>query len=126
MNRFVRVMQLAPGTLCALVLVRSLEEPVVHAQLAPDRSFTHEADERSGPLGPGDGRGAPPAAYAACVDRAQGDDCTVSFGDRTIEGSCITGLDDELFCLPDDMPPPPPGEGRQPPPDGRRVSAPTR
>jgi hypothetical protein len=128
--------QIAPGALCALALVRSLDQPVAYAQLAPDTSSTGQgeagpwarepsANERSGPNGPGDGHGPPPFAYEACVDKAQGDDCSVSFGDRTIAGSCITGLNDKLFCLPDEMPPPPPGDGHGPPPDGRRVINPT-
>jgi hypothetical protein len=125
MRAFVRVLQIAPGALCALTLVRALDEPVAHAQLVPDGVSTNEANEQSGPPERGDGRGPPPVAYEACVDKTQGDDCSVSFGDRTVEGSCITGLDDKLFCLPDEMPPPPPGDGHGPPPDGRRVIDPT-
>lgn len=131
MQTFVRVVLFAPQALCALVFVGSLDEPVAHAQLAPDsastradaRSFPHErggANVQSGPPERGDGRGPPPAAYEACADKAQGDDCSVSLGDRTIEGRCITGLDEKLFCLPDGMPPAPPGDGHGPPPEGRR------
>lgn len=119
MPAFVRVVQIAPGALCAFILVRSLDEPVAHAQLVPDGSLTSDAEEQSGPPDHAEGRGPPPFAYEACVDKAQGDDCSVSFGERTIEGSCVTGLDDKLFCLPDEMPPPPPGDGRGPPSDRR-------
>jgi len=55
----------------------------------------------------------PPFAFEACSGKAEGDDCTVTFHDRTIEGSCLAHSDQRLFCMPDDMPPP---DGDHPPP----------
>jgi hypothetical protein len=121
MPAFSRVMQIAPGTLCALVLVRSLDQPIAQAQLVPASAATSEAGPRSGPPARGEHRGPPPVAYEACAEKDQGDDCSVAFGDRTLAGSCVTGLDDKLFCLPDEMPPPPPGDGRGPPPEAPRL-----
>jgi len=54
-------------------------------------------------------RGPPPAAFEACSGKASGDSCTVSFGDRTINGTCKTlPQDDRLVCMPDHAPPGPP------------------
>ena len=56
-------------------------------------------------------RGPPPAAFEACNGKASGDTCTVSFGDRTINGTCKPSpRDDRLFCVPDHAP-------HRPPPD---------
>lgn len=126
MSSFVRVTQHAPVALCAFAgLISSLTLPLAHAQLAPDSPVHADVGERTGPPEPADGHGPPPFAYTACADKAAGDDCSVSFGDRSLEGSCVTGLDDKLFCLPDELPPPPPGDGRGPPPDGARPPRPT-
>lgn len=70
-----------------------------------------------GPGGPGGGpgghRGPPPEAYEACNDLEKSAECSVSFHDRTLQGSCVADDEGALFCLPDDMPPPPEG-GRGP------------
>jgi hypothetical protein len=51
----------------------------------------------------------PPEAYASCQSRAQGDACSVQFGDRTIEGTCMPDPSDgRLFCRPSGPPPRPP------------------
>jgi len=121
-----RVIQIAPVALCALTGVgSSLVRPLAHAQLAPDRDVRSEAGKRTGPREPADGHGPPPFAYAACSDKVAGDECSVSLGDRSIEGSCVTGLNDKLFCLPDELPPPPPADGNGPPPGGPRQLEPT-
>ncbi|MFT3924010.1 MAG: hypothetical protein QM778_15860 [Myxococcales bacterium] len=57
----------------------------------------------------------PPAeAFAACEGKADGDTCEVSFRGETHAGTCIAPKTDELFCMPNDMPPPP--HGGEPPP----------
>lgn len=51
----------------------------------------------------------PPEAYASCQSKAQGDSCSVQFGDRTIEGTCMPDpADGKLFCRPSGPPPRPP------------------
>jgi hypothetical protein len=66
----------------------------------------------------------PPAeAFAACASLQEGDACTVQFHSQEIAGTCRTGPESELFCLPKNAParpngPPPSGEGsegREPP-----------
>ena len=60
---------------------------------------------QSGPPGAGE----PPAfAYEACADKEEGAACSVSFDGRSIHGSCMLGLDERLFCLPDQPPARPP------------------
>lgn len=67
----------------------------------------------SGPVVPQSGppgEGEPPAfAYAACTDKEEGAACSVSFAGRSIQGSCVLGLDERLFCLPE----PPPARERR-------------
>src|SRR5712671_158204 len=46
----------------------------------------------------------PPAAYAACAAKQAGDRCAVQFGDRSVEGACASGPDQQLFCRPDRPP----------------------
>lgn len=48
----------------------------------------------------------PPEAYAACTAKAQGDKCTVTHDDHTINGACAG--DAKLFCRPDHPHGPPP------------------
>jgi len=60
-----------------------------------------EGDQR--PHGP------PAAAFDACSGKSSGDACTVTFGDRTINGSCkAEPQDDRLLRWPDQPPPGPP------------------
>lgn len=72
---------------------------------------TFSSGAHASPL-PGAGRAhePPPFAFEACTGKTEGDDCTVTFHDRTLEGSCLAHSDARLFCMPDDMPPPPDGE----------------
>lgn len=46
--------------------------------------------------------GPPPAAVQACTSLAKGDACKVTFGDRTLDGTCVTGPNgnEPLACLP--------------------------
>lgn len=51
-------------------------------------------------------------AEAACADKASDAACTVTFGDRTLEGTCRTphhGESKTLACMPARPPGPPPG-----------------
>lgn len=57
----------------------------------------------------------PPAAFEACSGKANGDRCTVSFRDRSIDGTCKTiPQDDRLICVPDHAPPGPPPDRSNP------------
>jgi hypothetical protein len=59
------------------------------------------------------GQGNPPPlpaeAYTACADKAQGDSCTSTMGDRTITGTCdippSTTGSTRLACKPSGPPP---------------------
>lgn len=62
------------------------------------------------------GRRPPPEAFEACQGRSDGAECSVAFRGETLDGVCVAPPDDELFCLPNDLPPPPEG-----PPPGRIV-----
>ena len=60
---------------------------------------------------PGRGhRGPPPQAIDACKSLAESAACVVTFGDRSINGTCRKGPDGSglLACAPANMPPPPP------------------
>jgi hypothetical protein len=46
----------------------------------------------------------PPAAYDACKDKKADDACEVTFGDRTVKGTCATTPAGRLACRP--QPPP--------------------
>lgn len=49
----------------------------------------------------------PPEAYSACAKATANDTCSVSFGQRTIEGTCTADRDDgTLFCRPNHPPGP--------------------
>lgn len=51
----------------------------------------------------------PQAAFDACAKSRQGDACTVSFGDRSIDGTCETFPEaTALVCRPSRPPGPPP------------------
>lgn len=55
-------------------------------------------------------RGPPPQAFDACKTLAEGAACVVTFGDRSIQGTCRKGPDGNgaLACAPANLPPPPP------------------
>jgi hypothetical protein len=49
--------------------------------------------------------GPPAAAFDACSGKSAGDACSVTFGDRTIVGTCKTIPQDErMVCFPDQPP----------------------
>ena len=52
----------------------------------------------------------PQQAIDACSNKAEGDTCSVTFGDRTMDGTCRKGPggDGPLACAPKGPPPPPP------------------
>jgi hypothetical protein len=56
------------------------------------------------------GRRPPKQAFEACANKQVGDACSVTFGDRTITGTCSKGPDGQgaLACKPDRAPGPPP------------------
>ena len=49
----------------------------------------------------------PPEAYTACDGKQVDAACTVTFGDRTLEGTCAATPDGRLACRPSRPPPPP-------------------
>jgi hypothetical protein len=57
------------------------------------------------------GGGPPAEAFEACVGKSRGDACTVTFGDRTMKGTCEAPppdvKDTRLSCRPSEMPRPP-------------------
>jgi hypothetical protein len=57
----------------------------------------------------------PPAAFDACKGKNQGEACSVTFHEHTMNGTCATTPESELACRPDHPPPggPPPGEPPQ-------------
>jgi hypothetical protein len=59
--------------------------------------------------------GPPPAAFEACVSKAVGDACTVTFGDESLAGKCVAppsgAPDARIVCRPDKMPEHKPGHG---------------
>ncbi len=82
-----------PIRVCILFLSAAAASPVATASA--------QSDQR--PHGP------PPAAFDACNGKSSGDSCTVTFGERTVDGSCRQlPQDDRLACMPDHMPGPPP------------------
>jgi hypothetical protein len=94
----VRIPRLTLATLCAVAM-----PGLCAAQQPLPASHVEE-------LGPHPHR-PPPEAFSACEGKAAGDACQVTLHDRTLDGSCVAPQQDELFCLPKDMPPPPPGGG---------------
>jgi hypothetical protein len=52
----------------------------------------------------------PKEAFTACESHSAGDACQVTFGERTMKGTCRKGPDDQaaLSCRPDRPPGPPP------------------
>jgi hypothetical protein len=78
----------------------------VRAEASAPRSHV---DALQGPPRP------PPEAFSACEGKAEGAACQVEFHGEVHAGTCVAPNQQELFCLPNDMPPPPP-EGGPPPP----------
>jgi hypothetical protein len=67
------------------------------------------------------GRRPPPEAFSACSGKSQGAACSLTFHERTLQGVCVAPPDDDLFCMPNEMPPPPEGERPDGPPPRRIV-----
>jgi hypothetical protein len=68
---------------------------------ADEPSPGHDHDQRA-PRKP------PQEAYTACADQSAGDECTVTFGEHSITGSCVADREDgKLFCRPSRPPGPP-------------------
>jgi hypothetical protein len=44
--------------------------------------------------------GPPPEAVDACKGKSAAETCTVTFGDRTLSGTCVAGADGRLACHP--------------------------
>ena len=51
------------------------------------------------------------SAADCMAPRAEGAACEVTFGDRTLPGTCGLDRSQRLFCRPTNMPPAPPREG---------------
>ena len=52
----------------------------------------------------------PPEAIEACTNKAEHDACSFTLDDRSIEGTCAKGPEEDkpLACRPAHLPPPPP------------------
>lgn len=72
------------------------------------------AQPQGGPP-PGEHRGPPPEALAACKTAKAGADCSFTHEGRTMKGSCWAPEGRPLACRPKDMPPPPQGASAPPP-----------
>jgi hypothetical protein len=64
-------------------------------------------EQQDGPRPRKHPRRPPPEAFSACEGKQEGAECQVSFRERTLEGVCRAPEKEELFCLPNDLPPPP-------------------
>jgi len=73
--------------------------PLAAAAAAP--ALARAADRPPAPPAP------PPEAYSACAGSAEGDACTVAFGEESAEGTCAVSREGNLFCRLDHPPPPP-------------------
>jgi len=75
------------------------------------------AQPPAGPGGPspGEHRGPPPEALAACKTAKAGADCAFTHDGRTLKGSCWAPEGRPLACRPKDAPPPPPPGASAPP-----------
>jgi len=66
----------------------------------------------SGDAPPPPHHGPPPEAFDACSGKSEGDACTVTFRDKSLEGKCLAPPKDagesRLFCAPPLPPEPPP------------------
>ena len=84
------------------------------ASTAPSAAFAEAPTQGGADPCEGHHHAPPPEAYDACDAKAEGDACTVSFDERTIDGTCAADpeTDGALFCMPDHPPPPPSGEPR--------------
>lgn len=79
------------------------------------------AQPQGGPP-PGEHRGPPPEALAACKTAKAGADCSFTHEGRTMKGSCWAPEGRPLACRPANMgdrPPPPPQGASAPPPPKR-------
>jgi hypothetical protein len=72
------------------------------------------AQPQGGPP-PGEHRGPPPEALAACKTAKAGADCSFSHDGRTMKGSCWAPEGRPLACRPTGAPPPPPPGASAPP-----------
>lgn len=92
--------------------LQSLLLPVLCGMWISGAPVQAEADHPEPPPNGGmRGHKPPAAAYTACVDQSEDDLCSVTFGKRTVEGTCVKDPhadDAALFCRPDHPPGPPP------------------
>jgi hypothetical protein len=99
-HRAVLSLGAAAGLCVALGSVAWAEDAASHRDQVPPRG----------------GRRPPPEAFRACAGKSEGAECRVAFRGETLDGVCVAPANEELFCLPNDLPPPPDG-----PPPGRIV-----
>lgn len=92
-----------------------MNKPALICSLLLATALGASAQPQGGPP-PGEHRGPPPEALAACKTAKSGADCSFTQGSRTTKGSCWAPEGKALACRPKDMPPPPPGGASAPPP----------
>lgn len=86
---------------------------VIATLFAAALPFVALADERP----PHPPRKPPPEAFEACAKLKQGDACSVTFREHTVQGTCDAFPDTTaLACRPSGPPPGPPPDGKAPPP----------
>lgn len=100
-------------------LACALASPLIAAQLSFGPSALAQSEPKEGapaahqlsgppPGMPTEGKpppGPPPVAYEACEHKREEEACRVRFSDREIQGTCVVGPEDKLFCMPDERPP---------------------
>lgn len=91
-------------------MAASIFWPLTPSARADDPSSQRDAPPQHGPRRP------PPEAFSACEGKSEGAACNVTFHERTHEGVCVAPSEEQLFCMPNDMPPPPSGERPDRPP----------
>jgi len=96
----------------------STQAPIGTSDQAQTQALSAEGGNGDGHRPPGPHHPPPPEAFDACNGKTADAACTVTHGDRTMEGKCITPPPDanekRLLCAP----PHPPGGPGGPPPGG--------
>lgn len=99
------------GSFAAAVLAACGGTTATGEPSSQSQAQTTAADGGASPDGKRPGHhhhGPPPEAFEACVSKAAGDACTVTFGSESIAGKCVTppegAPDTRIVCRPDKMP----------------------
>jgi len=84
------------------------KQPEQDGNAAPSGSAQRPLAAPPGSGGPPGMGQPPPESFEACVDKAEGDECTMKHGDREMKGTCATAppnaSDTRLSCSPSGHP----------------------